>query len=547
MRYLLISTAILLAGPALADRIETAARLTDVTVYPWGAVTLRKVDLDLPAGTHELVITGLPFDRDPARLRVEGEGATIGAVRLQQERALPETPEKSQELIAAEREVIRLTTALNERDADTASIRARGTAASDMIDFLMKLAGSDSAGGQDITALTGAVGPLLTEARETMVRSATEAAQAELGREELADTLTRAQARLDALRQPDDERRTLIVAVQGQGKPAQIRISALTDNANWAPVYDLSLNRKERKLRMERGLMVVQNTGEDWQGVHLTLSTARPMGQSAPSELQPEFLRVLDNESKSYSRAAAPVSDESLAPTGEGGYVIPVTEVEPVVVDSAIAGMVGETVVYDYPTPVDLRDSSDALRLPLDAHDLTPEIVAEAVPRHDDSAYLVADTVNSTGALILPGNATFYADGALVGRGMLALTAAGDDMKLGFGPLTGIKLERRLPDESEGDRGLIVKSSERQETAILKIRNLTGEEWPLRIIDQVPVSRQEDLRIDWSADPAPDEIDPDGKRGLLVWNGKIAAGEERDITMTTKLRWPDGAVLIPDN
>lgn len=66
------------------------------------------------------------------------------------------------------------------------------------------------------------------------------------------------------------------------------------------------------------------------------------------------------------------------------------------------------------------------------------------------------------------------------------------------------------------------------------------------MIDQVPVSRQEDLRIDWSADPKPDETDPDGKRGLLVWTDRIAAGETRDITLTTSLRWPDGAELVPD-
>ena len=165
-------------------------------------------------------------------------------------------------------------------------------------------------------------------------------------------------------------------------------------------------------------------------------------------------------------------------------------------------------------------------------------------PRRDDTAYLVADTVNSTGAVILPGDATFHADGAMVGRGALELTAAGDDMKLGFGPLTGIKLERRIPDEIEGNRGLISKSSERRETAILRLRNLTGEEWPLRVIDRVPVSTQENLRIDWSADPSPDETDPEGKRGLLVWNGSIGAGEERIITLTTTLRWPEGQVLV---
>ncbi|MDK8872432.1 DUF4139 domain-containing protein [Paracoccus sp. SSJ] len=542
MRHLLISTAILLASPALADRIETTARVTDVTVYPWGAGVTREASLDLPAGAHELVIPGIPEGIDASSLRISAEGAVIGATGFQQERALPETPAKSPELRTAEEEVRRLKAALAERDAGVAEIKARAEAAEDTIAFLMKLAESDAAGTGDIAALTRSVGEQLLQARQTAIRAELEAEAADAGREELAEELARAEARLEALRGPDSERGALVIAVQGQGQPARIRITSLTGQASWEPVYDLSLQRKEGKLRLDRELLVRQNTGEDWRGVHLVLSTARPMDQSAPSELQPDFPRIGDPEAKLYSRSAAPMAEQAVMDSMERAY--PASAPEPGIAGSALAGMVGETVVYDYPTPVDMRDGADALRLPLDSHELAPEIVAEAVPRRDDSAYLVADTVNSTGAVILPGDATFYADGAMVGRGALELTAAGDDMKLGFGPLTGIKLERRIPDEIEGNRGLISKSSERRETAILRLRNLTGEEWPLRVIDRVPVSTQENLRIDWSADPSPDETDPDGKRGLLVWNGKIAAGEERVITLTTSLRWPEGQTLI---
>ena len=544
MRHLLISAAIFAASPALADQFETPARIDQVTVYPWGAGVSRTLRLDLPQGAHELVVTGIPMDIDPGTLRVTGTGATIGAVSLQHSRAAPTTPEKSPEFLAARDEFRRIKAALAQHDARVAEIDARGAAAEDLIEFLMKLAESDGTSG-DFASLTASARAQLTEARQTIVRAEAEAEEADKASEDLAEELERATARLEALRAPEPQTGALVIAVQGAGAPADIRITSLTRQASWQPVYDLSLQRKDSRLRMERGLTVTQNTGEDWRGVHLTLSTARPMDQSAPSELTPEFMRVFNEDSKLYSRSASPAAD-SIERMQEDAYAAPVTEVEAVVVGSAIAGVVGETVIYDYPTPVDIRDSADALRLPLDAHDLTPEIVAEAVPRRDDSAYLVADTVNSTGAVILPGDATFYADGALVGRGMLEVTAAGEDMKLGFGPLTGIKLERHLPDETEGDSGIIMKSSERAETAVLSIRNLTGEEWPLRVIDQVPVSRQEDLRIDWSAEPAPDETDPEGKRGLLVWNGKIAAGEERSITLKTSLRWPDGMMLTPD-
>ena len=548
MRFLLISTAILAASPVLADRFETAARIDAVTVYPWGAGIQRRVTLDLPQGPHEVVVTGIPMDTEAGTLRVSGAGATIGAVSLQSGRALPAPPVETAEFLAAQAEVRRLEAALAQHDARVAGIAAEGAAAKDMVEFMLKMAESDGA-GSNFAALTASARDELVKARQTIARTEAEVAAAAQPREDMAKDLDRARIRLEALRSPEAPTGALVIAVQGTGQTADIRIASMTQQASWTPVYDLMLQRKDGKLRMDRGLMVTQNTGEDWQDVRLTLSTARPMDQSAPSELMPRFVRVLGKDDKPFSRGREPMASDDRA---RESYVAPVTEVEavaapaPDVAPSAIAGLTGETVVYDYPTPVDIRNGADALRLPLDSHDLKPEIVAEAVPSRDSTAYLVADTVNSTGAVILPGDATFYADGALVGRGALELTAAGDDMKLGFGPLTGIKLQRHLPDETEGSSGFFQTSSERNETAILDIRNLTAEEWPLRVIDQVPVSRQDDLRVNWSADPAPDETDPKGKRGLLVWNGKIAPGAERKITLTTSLSWPDGMSLVDD-
>ena len=76
------------------------------------------------------------------------------------------------------------------------------------------------------------------------------------------------------------------------------------------------LQRKDGKLRMDRGLMVTQSTGEDWQDVRLTLSTARPMDQSAPSELMPRFVRV-PGKDDSFTAAGAAAHAEG---DGRMGY-----------------------------------------------------------------------------------------------------------------------------------------------------------------------------------------------------------------------------------
>ena len=52
---------------------------------------------------------------------------------------------------------------------------------------------------------------------------------------------------------------------------------------------------------------------------------------------------------------------------------------------------------------------------------------------------------------------------------------------------------------------------------MLEAKNLTGRDYKLRLIDQVPVSEQKKVTVDWEASVEPTEQDPDGKRGGMIF------------------------------
>lgn len=536
MRHLMLSTAFTVcAAPVWAERIETAAPVSAVTLYPWGASITRTVELTAPAGTHEIVIPGLGNSVDPASLRIAGSGAVIGAISVQQHRATPAETVKSPEFLAAEAEVRRLETELGERKANIAAIRARGQAAEDSIAFLLTLAESDGFEVGDLVSTMATVSDQMLQARQIAIAAETEAASAEQGIEDDEKALELARQMRDSLRGSDPGAQALVIAVETGEQPAVLDITSFADGASWQPVYDLRLDRQAGSLTLDRGFLISQFTNEDWQDVRLTLSTARPSEQSAPTDLHPWFPRIEDPraEQQAMQRAAAPAAammDSMFA----GGAVA----------EAAQARMMGATVVYDYPAPVSIRAGVDALRLKLDSRALQPEIRAEAVPSRDSSAYLVAETLNSLDEVILPGQATLYADGVLVGRHDLPLTPAGEKLELGFGPIDGLVAEYEIPEKAEGDRGIISRSSTSSQKSLLRIRNLTNEEWPLRVIGQVPVSTQDDLTINWSASPRPTTENPEGQRGLLHWDSNLAAGTDQEIELNIDMRWPDGKVLI---
>ncbi|MFV0411052.1 MAG: DUF4139 domain-containing protein [Paracoccus sp. (in: a-proteobacteria)] len=543
MHRILFSAVFIAASPALADVIETKAPVREATLYPQGLSMVRSVDLDLPAGTHEIVIPGLPRHTNASSLRVLGEGVSIGAFSLQTDRALPDEAADSDATLAARREIERLERVLNERDGAVEAIRAEVQASADMVAFLRNLAVSDSAASGDVGVLADTVGARILAARRAGIDAEIRARAAEQGRAQDKQALDNARARLDALEQPQgSDLLALVIQVASDGGPAHLNILSNADEGGWWPVYDLRLDQQAKALTLERGLMVSQSTGEDWSDVKLTLSTARPSGQSAPSQLHPRIVRAYDpQDHAALQDNAAPVVEMAMEEMADDAVLAKVRQASP----SAHMDYQGTTVVYHYDAPVDLRSDADAMRLPFDSQSLPVDaLVAEAVPISDSSAYLVADARNGLSEVILPGRATLYADGAMTGQMDLPLTASGDDLKLSFGPIDGIVLERRVPEREEGERGMIRRSNALEETAILSARNLTGRDYDLRLIDQVPVSEQEEVKIDWSVSRAPGETDPDGKRGLLVWEMPLAAGETQEVTLETSISWPEGKQLI---
>jgi uncharacterized protein (TIGR02231 family) len=145
--------------------------------------------------------------------------------------------------------------------------------------------------------------------------------------------------------------------------------------------------------------------------------------------------------------------------------------------------------------------------------------------------------------MLLPGQAYLLREGVLVGSSYIDAVPAGGKAELAFGAIDGLRLSRAMPERAEGDRGILTSSTQIEEKAVLKVENLTDETWPVRLLDLVPYSEQEDLQISFSADPEPTETDVDGQRGILAWEFDIAAGETKEVTLSHVMSWPEGKQL----
>ncbi len=539
MRPLTLLFALALPTAVWAEDIPLASAVSQVTLYPQGATIHRSVPFSAPAGQHDLILLDLPQDTDLQSVRVRVTGAQMGGVTTRHNFVPPRGDRQSDAIDAAEAEVERREDALRDAQADIARTQLVVEAAEAQVAFLSQLGQGDGIAAQDVASLRDLaqmIGAQTLAARQSAHDARREAQQAQRGLKDLTEALEEARRALAALVPEREDRAMLAVSVMADAQTeGTLDVTYQTYDAGWAPVYDMTLTRETGALSIARGAYVHQNTGENWTDVALTLSTVRPSGQTTPSAIYPQLRRIGDPVQPMQKSA-----DRAVINSEAGGLMM--AEPAPSVV-MAEADFDGLAVTYSYAPPASIASGADALRIALGTLETQAKIEARAVPLYDQTAYLTATLTNDMNELILPGRTSLYLGDTFVGQVQGDLIAAGAEADLSFGAIDGLRLTRMVQDREEGGSGLIRKSSDLTETVTIEIENLTGEVWPVRLLDRVPYSEQEDLQINWQSDPRPTETDVDGQRGILAWDLDLPPGESRAITLEHDMQWPEGKVL----
>ena len=524
--------------PGLAETIALDAPPTAVTAYASGAVITRALSFDVPAGDHALVIADMPRFTDPSAIDVTLSGATVLSRSWSTQDDTPYRTPRTPEWLAAKAALDAAQNALAERDDAIALAEARAQAAQDQITFLNGITLPDEA-ALDVDALR-AVGQLIasdgTAARAAITEATAEARTLRAGRDDLVFAVAEAQAALEAVASPNENPAALTLNVTAPAATtATLTLRYISDAVSWMPVYRAYLD-DDKTLRIERGASVGQDSGEDWSNVALTLSTLSPFRGTDPGTLWPILRRI---EEPGQLQRGVSLQSESRLATADMASPAPVIVEESV----AVADFSGVGVSYALPGTVTIPTSRDALQIALDTLDFDATLSARAVPRINDTAFRQVAFTNTSPEILLPGQATLYVDGQLVGITQMGLLPPNADTDMFFGPIEGLRISRTVLDRNEGDRGIISRSNEEREDLRLEVENLTARLWEVELRENVPYSEQEDLVIDWTATPAPDVDGVDDRRGILAWNLSLDPGDTQAIAIQTRITWPEGQVL----
>ncbi|MEM1267693.1 MAG: DUF4139 domain-containing protein [Pseudomonadota bacterium] len=558
MHRLLLS-ALLLAPPAFAADFTPESTLTSATLYPIGATLTRSAAVDLPAGRHRVILDDLPLELAPESLRVEGVGTTaftILSVDHRIDRLPPDDPEISPERARLEAEIELLREQLIENDVAIRSETAWIEAAERRIDLVDALIRKQGLGEQSALAVADwptAFASIRAEAEAAIAaRLAAEVSRERIQRsgDETREEIERLEAELDALELPPRPRSIATITLQADAATiAELAVSYRSDRAGWAPVYDLRLTRGEDDLlNLTRLARVHQETGENWEGVDLTLSTARPSANVAPPEVEERVLRpFVIGQARGASLTSLEARPEPMIlPEADLSEPAPAPPPARAVAAQATFETRGQTVIYRITEPADVAGDGTVRQLTIDVREAEVDLVAHTAPAFDSAAYLVGEWQNTLGGPLLPGQAALFRDGTFVGETDLPFVAAGEIAELPFGREDGLLIERATLTREDGDFGLIGTSYRRVERFRITAENLSRRTVPLIVTDRAPVSENEDIRVTLSATPSPTDTDADGRRGVHRWRVDMMPGSVELIDFGYTITWPEGITLPLD-
>lgn len=552
MKRILLSTALCACAPfsAHADDILIRADLAVATVFGAGANVTREGAAVVPAGRHRLLIA-MP-DLNAVELpQISGsEGVRFGPPQAIGSHPVPEGALDDADQAAARtameaaRDGAQATQdILTEADVAIRSIETQQA----YINAILR----GGEGGVSMPEDPAMVAQFLTTLGEQTARLSAELLEAQFARRDLAEDLTDAQRiygeatqAFNALSPFGTQVGVIAVDVTvAEDTDVALALAYFTRNAGWRPSYDLDLDTDTGALAIDRFVTLQTYGAARWQDVAVTFSTSAPDRAREPSTVfsRPARLVTPYNPEAALTRTFEDLAPSPVPQPAAEGYAAGAPAV--IVADVAVtAEFDGLSVSYPYPQPISVSASGSVL-LPFDTLELETETENRAVPRWDETAFLIAMTENDTGEPILPGTARFYRDGALLGEGALPLIPAGAEAEMAFGALDHLALTWIDRSLAEGDRGLFTTSNTQARQIAFGVENTGEEAETVRILYATPFAEQEDLELDLTLSPRPSEQDVEGQRGVSAWDLDVAPGEETLIEMSVEFEFPEGQVL----
>ena len=558
-----------LSIPSLgASELDTdGGKITKVTVYRGQALVTRQIQVDLAQGTAELVAGHLPEHIIPESLFAETQDhLKILSVRYRQRAVREDTREDVKALDLSLRTLKKM---LRENTAQAEHLASQWTLYEKLKDFSLDAKQVDLNHGTLTYEPIEKLVDMIETKGQVYLDKRLELAQEQLDLKEELELVERQRSAI-AAHASRTEREAVLYVHCTQAGPTSLELNYLVRHAQWQQQYNLRALPDEARVSVEYHAVVNQNSGEDWDGVSISLSTTEPtMASSAPvlAPVRVGLTRTSPTQQQSQVRTSMPTEQikqnffsrrqnskqglaansilNALAEDNQllflNNSTVQVQEMQRAIDD--IMRVEGISVTYDLPGKLTLPSRDDQQLVSIATMTTPAEFTLIASPLLTDYVYLQADVHNNSQTVFLPGPASVFKNDQFVGLSEVPLVTIGETFTAGFGTDSQVHVVHALDNKKTRIQG-----GNRIDTLEYRmaLSNYKATPVKLRLLDRLPYSEDSSIKIELAdTQPALSRDDTyvktGKKKGILQWDLTLAphtiGDKAQDIVYTYSMEY----------
>lgn len=501
---ILITFSSLLLSPHADINAQTVVQgeIIEATIYRDQARVVRSIPIPASPELQEIRVTKLPMQLDTTSVYTETTLETnVRSLRVVNSE-LDTTPEVADEMEKLDAKNKELTRRLENQEQLIGAIEQDLLTIEKLVDFSAdKVKQNLDRATLDVDSVTALADYTMDRRR----RLAAELLEAQTEVEQLTLDILENEEQQDELSKEQAE--STYDAVLAIDSPAggTIRLFYDVQNVRWQPRYSIRAVTNEdgkRTFTLHLDAVLIQNSGESWDDVAVTLSTSTPDAIADRPLLTPLRVQAVSpgegpSQGSAQSNPNPPgwLDAEGLrrsAQLNSAANQRQVSELTTVAeVQRELAGDAGEALTdesYAVSDRVQIDNHPQIQTIAILSTQLDGKLNRVVTPLLSSFAFREAELTNTSGQNLISGAAEAYLDGEFVGRTILPPTAAGQRLKVGFGKDRKIRTRRELLNRDEtvqgGNRRTTLKYR-------LVIANYYKEPVDIRLLDRVPIAAKD--------------------------------------------------------
>jgi uncharacterized protein (TIGR02231 family) len=549
LTQLLLSIALMViaATAAYAEVPTTTGTISKVTVYRGQALVTRTVSVDLPPGASELIVKDLPAMIVPESIYAQTFGdIKVLSVRYREKAVSEDTRQEVKQL---DEQIEDVQHQLKYAESEHKHLDAQWQMYEKLKDFTIAATSSDLGRGLLTFEPLNNLTELIEKKGGDYFKQKMELEDKINGLKKEQDLLGRKRSELVAGQSRTEREAVLFISGSG-GKKVAIELNYLVGGANWQQQYNLRANPEKSNVLIEYNAVVNQTSGEDWEGVALSLSTAEPTMVAAAPVLEPMFVALSNpaqtqqagppafigaDQARQYQQSrkanirkgiAANTELNELAISNQTFFLnAGQKELQEFQQQMAeISRVEGISVTYDLPGRLTLPSRSDQQLVTIASITAKADFTLIATPLLTDYVYLQADLLNDSQTVLLPGQTSMFRDRQFVGRSRLPQVTIGERFTAGFGIDSQVQVARELENKKTRIQGGNRIDTYDYRIALSNYKNKPVE---LQLLDRLPYTDDSSIKIELEkTEPQlssnSEYLRTARKKGILRWDLKLA-------------------------